>query len=158
MPELRTENGQARENVQRSTPNVQRSKGAGASSIAFDLEERLPDYAAEIIRLTERLPHPCARFSKPEACQPLAGGRGKRSEPIPPVCVEKTSAPRRGARIGQSKGWHPFRVRHFGRTCSGGVAALNPRLMADSPSGCIRARGPLVCGSLVGSSKLNVER
>jgi four helix bundle protein len=45
------------ENVQRPTSNVQRSKVAGARNGTFDLEERLLDYAAEIIRLTERLPH-----------------------------------------------------------------------------------------------------
>lgn len=45
------------ENVQRPTSNAQRSKGAGATNGTFDLEERLLDYAAEIIRLTERLPH-----------------------------------------------------------------------------------------------------
>ena len=55
MPEL--EDNQERGNVQRSTPNVQRSKVAGARSSTFDLEERLLDYAAEIVRLTERLPH-----------------------------------------------------------------------------------------------------
>jgi four helix bundle protein len=55
MPEL--ENNQKRGNVQRSTSNVQRSKAAGAPSGTFDLEERLLDYAAEIVRLTERLPH-----------------------------------------------------------------------------------------------------
>ncbi len=45
------------ENVQRPTPNAQRSKEAGARTGPFDLEERLLDYAAEIVRLTERLPH-----------------------------------------------------------------------------------------------------
>lgn len=55
MPEL--EDNQERGNVQRSTFNVQRAKGAGAPKSTFDLEERLLDYAAEIIRLTERLPH-----------------------------------------------------------------------------------------------------
>ncbi len=44
-------------NVQRPTPNVQRPKVAGARNGTFDLEERLLDYAAEVIRLTERLPH-----------------------------------------------------------------------------------------------------
>jgi len=45
------------ENVQRPTSNAQRSKEAGARNGTFDLEERLLDYAAEVIRLTERLPH-----------------------------------------------------------------------------------------------------
>ena len=45
------------ENVQRPTSNAQRPKGAGARNGTFDLEERLLDYAAEIVRLTERLPH-----------------------------------------------------------------------------------------------------
>ena len=43
--------------VQRSTSNVQRPTGADGRAAAFDLEERLLDYAAEIIRLTERVPH-----------------------------------------------------------------------------------------------------
>lgn len=55
MAEL--EDNQKLGNVQRSTSNAQRSKGAGAASGTFDLEERLLDYAAEIVRLTERLPH-----------------------------------------------------------------------------------------------------
>jgi four helix bundle protein len=45
------------ENVQRSTSNAQRPKPTGVKARAYDLEERLLDYAAEIVRLTERLPH-----------------------------------------------------------------------------------------------------
>lgn len=45
------------ENVQRSTTNAQRSTRAGASGNTFVFEERLLDFAAEIILLTERLPH-----------------------------------------------------------------------------------------------------
>ena len=44
------------ENVQRSTSNVQRPKPTGVEAHAYDLEERLLDYASEIVRLTERLP------------------------------------------------------------------------------------------------------
>jgi four helix bundle protein len=40
--------------VQRPTFNAQRSTGAGPK--AFDLEDRLQDYAAAIVRLTESLP------------------------------------------------------------------------------------------------------
>ena len=42
-------------NVQRPTSDVQRSKPP-ASEAAYDLEERLLSYAAEIVRLCERLP------------------------------------------------------------------------------------------------------
>ena len=45
------------QNAQRSTLNAQRPKNGVASRQDFDLEERLLNYAAEIIRLTERLPH-----------------------------------------------------------------------------------------------------
>jgi four helix bundle protein len=45
------------QNVQRPTLNAQRSKNGASSRQDFDLEERLLNYAAEIIRLTERLPH-----------------------------------------------------------------------------------------------------
>jgi four helix bundle protein len=57
MAELRKANGEVKENVQRSTSNAQRPKVADARSGGFDLEERLLDYAADIVRLTERLPH-----------------------------------------------------------------------------------------------------
>ena len=55
--EMGKEVGNETGNVQRSTLNAQRSVGAEGRAVAFDLEERLLDYAAEIIRLTERLPH-----------------------------------------------------------------------------------------------------
>jgi four helix bundle protein len=45
------------QNAQRSTPNAQRPKGVILTSHAYDLEERLLNYAAEIIRLTESPPH-----------------------------------------------------------------------------------------------------
>jgi four helix bundle protein len=45
------------ENVQRPTSNAQRPKTERDGVPAFDLEGRLLNYAAEIIRLTERLPH-----------------------------------------------------------------------------------------------------
>ncbi len=48
MPEIKNQN------VQRSTFNVQRSTPKRSS--AFDLDERLLNYAAAIIRLTENLP------------------------------------------------------------------------------------------------------
>jgi four helix bundle protein len=51
MPESKVQN------VQRSTLNAQRSKNGASTRQDFDLEERLLNYAAEIIRLTERLPH-----------------------------------------------------------------------------------------------------
>lgn len=51
MPEPRIQN------VQRSTLNVHRPKNGASARQDFDLEERLLNYAAEIIRLTERLPH-----------------------------------------------------------------------------------------------------
>lgn len=50
MPEQRNQN------VQPATSNAQRPKGSANGKPTFDLEERLLDYAAEIIRLTERLP------------------------------------------------------------------------------------------------------
>ena len=43
-------------NVQRSTSNVQRSKPASSPG-TYDLEERLLNYAAEIVRICERLPN-----------------------------------------------------------------------------------------------------
>ena len=51
MPEPRSQN------VQRSTFNVQRPKNGASTRQDFDLEDRLLNYAAEVIRLTERLPH-----------------------------------------------------------------------------------------------------
>lgn len=42
-------------NVQRSTSDVGRSKTAGEAAV-YDLEDRLLNYAAEIVRLCERLP------------------------------------------------------------------------------------------------------
>lgn len=44
-------------NVQSSTLNVQRSKGASPQAASYDLEERLLDFAANIIRLVETLPN-----------------------------------------------------------------------------------------------------
>jgi four helix bundle protein len=44
-------------NVERSTLNVQRSKPVSARPAAYDLEERLLDFAARIIRLVELLPN-----------------------------------------------------------------------------------------------------
>lgn len=44
-------------NVQSSTLNVQRSKAVNATPAAYDLEERLLNYAARIIRLAETLPN-----------------------------------------------------------------------------------------------------
>ena len=44
-------------NVQRPTSNAQRPNARGDSGIAYDLEERLLNYAAEVIRLTEQLPN-----------------------------------------------------------------------------------------------------
>lgn len=44
-------------NVQSSTLNVQRSKPAATTAAAYDLEERLLNYAARIIRLVETLPN-----------------------------------------------------------------------------------------------------
>lgn len=46
-----------KDNFERSTSNAQRPTPTGERAAAFDLEERLLDYAAEIVRLTERLPH-----------------------------------------------------------------------------------------------------
>jgi four helix bundle protein len=43
-------------NIQRSTGNVQRS----ANDVKFDLEDRLLEYAAEVIRLVERIPRTAA--------------------------------------------------------------------------------------------------
>lgn len=51
MPELKGQN------VQRPTLNAQRPKNGASTRQDFDLEARLLSYAAEIIRLTERLPH-----------------------------------------------------------------------------------------------------
>jgi four helix bundle protein len=51
MPETKIQN------VQRSTFNAQRPKTDALNRKDFDLEERLLDYAADIIRLTERTPH-----------------------------------------------------------------------------------------------------
>ena len=51
MPEPKTQN------VQRPTLNVQLSRNGAAARQDFDLDERLLNYSAEIIRLTERLPH-----------------------------------------------------------------------------------------------------
>ena len=51
MPEAMTRN------AQRSTLNVRRPKITGNGLQTYDLEERLICCAAEIIRLTERLPH-----------------------------------------------------------------------------------------------------
>ena len=45
------------QNVQRPTLNVQRPKNGAATRQDFDLEERLLNYAADIVRLTERLPN-----------------------------------------------------------------------------------------------------
>ena len=50
MPEPSTQNGQ------RPTLNAQRPKNSIAGRPDFDLEERLLSHAAEVIRLTERLP------------------------------------------------------------------------------------------------------
>ena len=44
-------------NVQSSTLNVQRSKTAPSEPAAYDLEERLLNFAARIIRLAEQLPN-----------------------------------------------------------------------------------------------------
>lgn len=44
-------------NVQRPTLNAQRPKPENRRADAYDLEERLLNYAAEIVRLTEQLPH-----------------------------------------------------------------------------------------------------
>ena len=44
-------------NVQRPTSNVQRPTPIGSRAAIYDLEERLLNYATEIIRLTEKLPH-----------------------------------------------------------------------------------------------------
>jgi four helix bundle protein len=44
-------------NVQRPTSNAQRPETNSGNGSAYDLEERLLNYAAEIVRLTERLPH-----------------------------------------------------------------------------------------------------
>ncbi len=43
-------------NVQRPTLNAQRPKAENGRAAAFDIEERLLNYAAEIVRLTEKLP------------------------------------------------------------------------------------------------------
>jgi len=51
MPEPKVQNSQ------RPTSNAQSPKGVPVARHTFDLEERLLDYAAEIIRLTEKLPH-----------------------------------------------------------------------------------------------------
>lgn len=45
------------QNTQRPTPNAQRSKSVTVTGHAYDLEDRLLNYAAGIIRLTESLPH-----------------------------------------------------------------------------------------------------
>ena len=44
-------------NVQRPTSNAQRPTQGSKDGVAYDLEERLLNFAAEVIRLTERLPH-----------------------------------------------------------------------------------------------------
>ena len=44
-------------NVEPSTYNGQRSKNGADARQGFDLEERLLDYAATVIRFTEKLPH-----------------------------------------------------------------------------------------------------
>jgi four helix bundle protein len=43
-------------NAQRPTLIAQRPKAENGRTVAFDIEERLLNYAAEIIRLTEKLP------------------------------------------------------------------------------------------------------
>jgi len=45
------------QNVQRPTLNAQRPKDVTINGHTYDLEDRLLTYAAEIIRLTEGLPH-----------------------------------------------------------------------------------------------------
>lgn len=63
------------QNVQRPTSNAQRS--TGAPKVAYDLEERLLDYAAAIIRLTEALPP--SRAGNHVAAQLLRSG----TSPLP---------------------------------------------------------------------------
>ncbi len=64
-------------NVQRPTSNAQRSEANSANGSAYDLEERLLNYAAEIVRLTERLPH--SRAGNHVASQLLRSG----TSPLP---------------------------------------------------------------------------
>lgn len=64
-------------NVQRPTSNAQRSESNSANGSAYDLEERLLNYAAEIVRLTERLPH--SRAGNHVASQLLRSG----TSPLP---------------------------------------------------------------------------
>ena len=63
--------------AQRSASIVQRPKAAANGRPGFDLEERLLNYAAEIIRLTERLPH--TRAGNHVASQLLRSG----TSPLP---------------------------------------------------------------------------
>ena len=53
------------QNAQRPTPNAQRQKGVITTNQAYDLEERLLNYAAEIIRHTEGLPHTAPGITSP---------------------------------------------------------------------------------------------
>ena len=67
--------------------------------------------------------------SIPEGCQPLAGGQSSATtgkESISPVI------PHPGMPAGF---WHPCGMRHAARHRSGGIAALNHRLMAGNPLG-----------------------
>src|ERR1017187_3957183 len=47
-------------NAQRRTPNLEPRKSERAMNADYDLEERLLEYSARIIRLVERLPNPRA--------------------------------------------------------------------------------------------------
>jgi four helix bundle protein len=67
---------ETRTNVQRSTSNVQRSKTERAND-AFDLDERLLNYAAAVVRLTETMPD--TRASNHIAGQLLRSG----TSPLP---------------------------------------------------------------------------
>jgi hypothetical protein len=78
-------------------------------------------------------------ISIPEGCQPLAGG-GARHEHYPRTPNGLVSTPVRGRRHfipekARSQDWHPFRMRHSLRLLSGGIAALDHRLIAPNPSG-----------------------
>ena len=82
-----------------------------------------PEFAVRGILRKQSPPHPS------RGCQPLAGGQPSATtgkESISPVI------PHPGMPAGF---WHPCGMRHAARHRSGGIAALNHRLMAGNPLG-----------------------
>ncbi len=111
MREVETDMNQAmvkeEENVQRSTSNAQRSTGSDGRAATYDLEERLLDYGAAIIRLTEGLPngragnHVAGQLLRPGTSSLSNHGEGQAAEsrddfiPKLSICLKELKESRR---------------------------------------------------------------